>query len=250
LAARLTILFMTRLARVLSANTPFHVTQRGNARQYVFESDADRLVYLDLLRSHCQIQQLSLLGYCLMSNHVHLIVVPARPESLPQALKHAHGRYATYFNARHAASGHVWQGRYYSCAMDQPHLWAALRYTELNPVRARMVESPEDHVWSSARAHCGLAAAPPWLDTRAFDAQWDARLWRDYLDRFDRTEADAIRASTHTGRPLGSTEFVSELERILRRRLVPQKGGRPPKQQPNTDQELLFPQVIPAGKSW
>jgi REP-associated tyrosine transposase len=104
---------MARLARVLSVDIPFHVTQRGNARQCVFESDADRLVYLDLLRTHCRTQRLSLLGYCLMSNHVHLIVVPARPESLPQSLKHTHGRYATYFNARHAASGHVWQGRYY-----------------------------------------------------------------------------------------------------------------------------------------
>jgi REP-associated tyrosine transposase len=240
---------MARLARVLSADIPFHVTQRGNARQYVFECDADRLVYLDLLRTHCRTQRLSLLGYCLMSNHVHLIVVPARPESLPQSLKHTHGRYATYFNARHAASGHVWQGRYYSCALDQSHLWAALRYAELNPVRARMVEVPEDYAWSSARAHCGLVAPPPWLDMRAFNTDWDTRRWREHLDRGESAEADAIRACTHTGRPLGSPDFVAELEKTLRRRLTPRRGGRPAKQKPDEAQEPLFRHALAARTS-
>ena len=77
-----------------------------------------------------------------MTNHVHLIVIPERAESLPLALKQTHGRYASYLNARSAASGHVWQGRYYSCPLDPPHLWAALHYTELNPVRAGMVGRP------------------------------------------------------------------------------------------------------------
>ena len=90
-----------------------------------------------------------------MSNHVHLIAVPERDDSLRLALKHTHGRYAAYFNARCASSGHVWQGRYYSCPLDLPHLWAALRYTELNPVRAGMVEDPDAYPWSSAAAHCG-----------------------------------------------------------------------------------------------
>ena len=90
-----------------------------------------------------------------MSNHVHLIVVPARHDSLRLALKHTHGRYAAYFNARFASSGHVWQGRFYSCPLDLPHLWAALRYTELNPVRAGMVADPAAYHWSSAAAHCG-----------------------------------------------------------------------------------------------
>ena len=125
---------MARLARVVALDTPHHITQRGNGRQYILESDTDRLVYLDLLRKHCRLHRLSLLGYCLMSNHVHLIAVPERDDSLRLALKHTHGRYAAYFNARCASSGHVWQGRYYSCPLDLPHLWAALRYTELNPV--------------------------------------------------------------------------------------------------------------------
>ena len=225
-------LFMARLARVLSTDTPHHVTQRGNARQLVFESDADRLVYLDLLRTNCQIQRLSLAGYCLMSNHVHLIVVPQQPESLPLALKHTHGRYAAYFNARHVSSGHVWQGRYYSCPLDTPHFCAALRYTELNPVRAGMVEDPVDYPWSSAAAHCGCGAPDPWLEMKPFSDAWDPALWREYLSQAGAVEeADAIRKSTHSGRPLGTPDFVAQLEKALRRRLAPLKGGRPPKEQ-------------------
>ena len=89
----------------------------------VFETDNDRLVYLGLLQQHARLQRLAILGYCLMPNHVHLIVVPQREGSLRTALRNAHGRYAAYLNARQATSGHVWQGRYYSCPMDDDHLW-------------------------------------------------------------------------------------------------------------------------------
>src|SRR5437762_425366 len=146
---------MARLARVIALDVPHHVTQRGNARRYILDSDSDRLVYLDLLRHSCQLYKLSLLGYCLMSNHVHLVVTPRSRDSLALALKDTHGRYATYWNVSHTSSGHVWQGRYYSCPLDLSHLWAALRYTELNPVRARLVSEADAYGWSSATAHCG-----------------------------------------------------------------------------------------------
>jgi len=145
---------MARLARVIALDTPHHVTQRGNARQFILESDAGRLVYLQLLQHYCQFHHLSLLGYCLMSNHIHLIVIPQQPDSLAVALKQVHGRFAAYFNASHQSSGHVWQGRYYSCPLDTPHLWAGLRYTELNPVRAGLVAEPEAFRCSSAAKHC------------------------------------------------------------------------------------------------
>src|SRR5579871_771625 len=126
---------MARMARVVAVDVPHHITQRGNAGRFVLECDADRLVYLHLLQHYSQLYHLSLLGYCLMTNHVHLIAVPERNQAMELALKQTHGRYATYFNARYECSGHVWQGRYYSCPLDLAHLWAALRYTELNPVR-------------------------------------------------------------------------------------------------------------------
>jgi putative transposase len=126
---------MARFARVVAVDVPHHVTQRGNARQFILVSDAEPMVYLDLLRQSVQLHGLSVIGYCLMSNHVHLVAAPHKADSLAAALKQTHGRYASYWNAVHASSGHVWHGRFYSCPLDQPHLWEALRYAELNPAR-------------------------------------------------------------------------------------------------------------------
>jgi putative transposase len=134
---------MARWRRVVAVNVPHHLTQRGNARQYILDRDEDRAVYLKLLRENIETYKVSLLGYCLMSNHVHLIVVPTEPDGLALAFRNAHGRYAAYWNAIRGASGHAWQGRFYSCSLDEAHLWAALRYTELNPVRAGLVSEPE-----------------------------------------------------------------------------------------------------------
>ena len=106
---------MARLARVVVSGVPHHVTQRGNSQRCVFETDVDRLVYLRLLRLNCQAHELSVVGFCLMSNHVHLVVIPRRAESMALALRHTHGRYASYLNARLGTSGHILQGRYYSC---------------------------------------------------------------------------------------------------------------------------------------
>jgi putative transposase len=171
-----------------------------------------------------------LLGYCLMSNHVHLIVVPHRSESLAHALRHAHGRYAAYWNARRFSTGHVWQGRFYSCPMEEGHLWEALRYVELNPVRAGMVESAAHWKWSSAAAHCGAALADAMLEMERWRKRWTAPEWARYLEQGESApDLNALRRATHTGRPLGTTEFVAELEKVTMRPLAPQKGGRPKK---------------------
>jgi len=220
---------MSRLARVVAVDTPHHVTQRGNGRQEVFFTDSDRLVYLSLLQQHAGRLKLDILGYCLMPNHVHLIVVPHAVGSLQGALHHTHGRYATYLNSRRAASGHVWQGRYYSCPMDDDHLWRALRYVERNPVRAGIVANAESYAWSSARSHSG-EAADPLVDVAWWSARWTAAEWREFLQSpFAEEDTDRLRRNTHCGRPLGSTEFVHRLERLLGRPLETQKGGRPKK---------------------
>ena len=141
---------MARFARVIAINVAHHVTQRGNARQFILNSESDREVYLDLLRENIEQHHASLIGYCVMSNHVHLVMVPRHVDALAKSLKHTHGRFAAYWNAKYHSSGHVWQGRYYSCPLDQTHLWQALRYTELNPVRAGLVVEAEAWTWSSA----------------------------------------------------------------------------------------------------
>ena len=217
---------MARFARVVVTDVPHHVTQRGNARQVILSTDADRCTYLDLLRHYSQFYGLSLLGYCLMSNHVHLIAIPTHAEALAQTLKHAHGRYASYWNVRRSASGHVWQGRFYSCPLGPTHLWAALRYAELNPVRAGLVAAAEQWCWSSAAAHCGLASPDPMLQMEAWRQRWTTSGWGRYLAAESQADLSALRRCTHSGRPLGTADFVTTLEKATLRPLAPRKPGR------------------------
>ena len=231
---------MARLARIVVVNIPHHVTQRGNARQFLLTCDSERTVYLELLQKYVQLHELSLLGYCLMSNHVHLVVIPRKVEGLATALKQTHGRYASYWNAAHKSTGHVWQGRFYSCPLDDLHLWVALRYTELNPVRAQLVTQGDSWLWSSAAAHCGVREPPAYLDMETWGRRWSADKWREYLCCGESAvELAAIRQCTHTGRPLGSEDFVRSLERATLRRLSPQKGGRPGRAIHDPDQGAL-----------
>ena len=233
-------LAMARLPRVVVVDVAHHVTQRGNARQVILCSDADRVTYLALLGEYSQLYGLSLLGYCLMSNHVHLIAVPKAAEALSLCLKQAHGRYAAYWNARQSSTGHVWQGRFYSCPLDEAHLWEALRYVELNPVRAGMVEKPDQWPWSSAAAHCGCASPDRILEMERWSERWRAEGWRSFLALPESpTELGALRRFTHTGRPLGTPEFVAALEASMRRPLAARKRGRAKKAAPHSHQLSL-----------
>jgi putative transposase len=162
-----------------------------------------------------------------MSNHVHLIAVPHSQTALSSSLKQAHGRYAAYWNGQQSSTGHVWQGRFYSCPLDEKHLWEALRYVELNPVRAGMVEKPEHWPWSSAAAHCGLASGDVILEMERWRKRWSSAEWQSFLSQAESPAAlDRLRQFTHTGRPLGTPEFVTELEASMLRSLAPRKRGR------------------------
>ena len=130
-----------------------HVTQRGNPQQPVFDSDRDREVYLDLLANTAAKARLRVLGYCLMNNHVHLVLLPERESAMAQALGRAHCQYANYFQSKQCTTGHLWQNRYSSCPLSETHLVRAMLYVEHNPVRAGMVEKAMDWPWSTARAH-------------------------------------------------------------------------------------------------
>ena len=232
---------MARLPRVVVADVAHHVTQRGNARRYILDRDSDRQVYLELLRNTVVLYQVSVIGYCLMSNHVHVVVIPPDADSLAQTFKQTHGRYASYWNATHGSSGHVWQGRYYSCPLDTPHLWAALRYAELNPVRAGLVETAAAWPWSSAGAHCGTAPPDALLAMELWRKNWTHTTWRQFLDQKTAdSELESLRQCTHTGRPLGAPEFVERLERATHRQLKPAKGGRPTAKSKEEREALLF----------
>lgn len=155
---------MGRFARVVVPECAHHVMQRGNARRDVFFTPQDRQVYLGLLRQYSEHYSLRILGYCLMTNHVHLVAWPQHPDSLAKTLREVHGRYARYRNAIERVTGHLWQSRYYSCAVEGVGLASLMRYVELNPVRATLVRSAADYAWSSAVTHLGGKDAAELVD--------------------------------------------------------------------------------------
>lgn len=191
-------------------------------------TDADRRAYLGWLREYAGKHGLDVLAYCLMTNHVHLVAVPATEESLHIALKPLHMRYAQRINRSRDWKGHLWQGRFFSSELDEPYFRAAIRYVERNPVRAGMVSRAEDYPWSSAAAHCGLrkdpllAAESPWIQTLGCIGNWSAWL----AEGDDQTSTDLLRRNADKGLPCGSDSFIRSLEsatgRILHYR--PQGG--------------------------
>ncbi|MBI4559227.1 MAG: transposase, partial [Candidatus Hydrogenedentes bacterium] len=130
---------MSRVARIVVPGVYHHITQRGNNGQDVFFVDDDRRVYLALLREQARRFEFRVEGYCLMSNHVHVVGVPEREESLAKAIGRTHFLYTQYVNRRHGRGGHLWQNRFFSCPMDEDYAWHGLAYVELNPVRAGRV---------------------------------------------------------------------------------------------------------------
>jgi putative transposase len=226
---------MARLARIVVPDVPHHITQRGNRRQQVFFSDDDHAAYRDLVAEACTRHSVRCLAWCLMPDHVHLILVPREPDSLRAALADAHRRYSRRINFAKGWTGYLWQGRFGSYPMDEAHLMTVIRYVELNPVKARLVGRAEDWRWSSARAH--VRQKPDGLtDLQALGdvhANWRAML-RDGLEAGDMIEAGVqIEAHQRTGRPLGSASFIDRLERQTGRRLKRQKPGPKPKQKTN-----------------
>jgi putative transposase len=151
---------MSKPNRIVVAGMPHHVTHRENRREKIFRDEEDYRTYLRLLQKAIVRYFVQLWSYSLMPNHVHLVAVPLRSESLGKAIHWAHGTYAEYFNARYSTGGHLWQGRYRSSVMDEHHVLNGVRYVERNPVRAGMVRRAEDYPWSSAAARCGLRHDP------------------------------------------------------------------------------------------
>ena len=222
---------MPRAARVVIPGCPHHVTQRGNNRQDVFFTDQDRICYLDLLRDQSAKFALKVDGYCLMTNHVHLVATPANEDSLAKAIGRTNLYYTRYINRLHGRSGHLWQDRFFSSPVDDEYFWNAMIYIERNPVRARLVRAPWRWRWSSAAAHVsgvdgtGLLSMAAWRDRLPPGGDW--------RDAIGHPQDDAIterfRSWGNRGCPLGSDTFISKLETALNRRLRPAPRGRPRK---------------------
>jgi putative transposase len=219
---------MARLPRVVIPGIPHHITQRGNGRQQTFFEEADYALYLDLLAGAAERAQAKIWAYCLMPNHVHIILVPSDEHGLSRTFGELHRRYTGYINARRRTTGHLWQGRFGSVAMDEEHLYHALRYVSLNPVRARMVSNAEDWRWSSVRAHLAgvddaVVTVAPVLE-RIGERVGD---FRSFLgEEFDEASSyTALRRAESVGRPVGSKDWLKDMEARLGRTLAAGKRG-------------------------
>lgn len=214
---------MARMARVVVPGYPHHITQRGNRKQETFFKSSDYRAYLRMVAKAKVEACVEVWAYCLMPNHVHMVVVPERDDSLAKLFRDAHRKYTRRINIREGWCGHLWQERFHSFPMDEAHLLAAVRYVELNPVRAGLCETPTDWRWSSVHAHARgeddlLVCVQPMLE-RAGD-------WASYLSQAgSRSELKALRKHTRTGRPAGSEGFISMLEDLTGRRLRKSKTG-------------------------
>jgi putative transposase len=195
----------------------------------VFRGPADRDAYLHLMRQQSERFGLQFLAWCLMSNHVHLLVVPKREDSLAKGIGEAHRLYTRGVNFSEGVRGYLFQGRFGSCVLDERHLLAAARYVELNPVRARMVKSPEEYEWSSARFHLDGRRKDPLVTDRTLMGMVED--WRELLSEKDEEAEAFLRKGTGTGRPAGDVRFVKRVERRTGRELRRRKPGPKPKRQ-------------------
>jgi len=215
---------MARMARAVAPGYPHHVTQRGNRRQQTFFNDDDYQAYQDLMSHWCGRHNVQIWAYCLMPNHVHLIAVPETKDGLNLAIGEAHRRYTRRVNFREGWRGHLWQGRFSSFIMQQSYLLACAKYIELNPVRAGLVQKPENWPWSSAGAHLKgrddiLVKTQPLI--KMVSGSWKRFLSTDAQEH----EMEILKKHERTGRPLGEDEFIEALELLLDRKLKRRKPG-------------------------
>ncbi len=220
---------MPRMARIVMPGYPHHVVQRGHNRQATFAEAADYLRYLDslsALKAECEVR---VFAWCLMTNHVHLLLVPARKDSLARLMKRLAGRQTRYHNAQERRTGTLWDGRYKSSVVQsEAYLHACCRYIELNPVRAGIAVAPEDYPWSSCQERLGL------IEPQLLDDAWSSnspplvQAWRDYLrEPLPPAEGDLILMGIQRGHLTGGERFTEEVASILGRRIELRPRGRP-----------------------
>jgi putative transposase len=213
-----------RTARIIAPGHPHHVTQRGFDKQQVFFTDEDYRDYLRILREETQRNGVSIWAYCLMPNHVHLVLTPSTTKGLGRAVGEASRRYARASNRRRSRDGHVWHTRFFSVAMDEQHLLEGVRYILLNPVRAKLRAAADLWPWSSYAAH--LTGAGDVIDTTPI-ADRISSVAAFVAVGMARDAADKIRAGTLNGRPLGDERFVRSIAAKLGRSVSARPRGRP-----------------------
>jgi putative transposase len=229
---------MGRLPRAIDDGLIYHALNRGNNRADVFTDDEDRAAFLAALAQTRTRYPFKLLGYCLMTNHFHLLLQPEASQSVSRILQSLTVTHTWRYHKRHRSSGHVWQGRFKSPVIqDDEHLLVVLRYIEANPLRAGMVADAGDYLWASYQHHglgrpdALLSPFPEWARLGATESE-RRRRWRGKIRAAQReSELSAVRSSLRTGRPLGQLAWVEHISERLRIDLKPKRRGRPPKEQ-------------------
>ncbi len=226
---------MPRPLRPIADGLIYHVINRGNNRQTVFDSDGDYRAFLKAIADLKERRQFDLYGYCLMGNHIHLLIRP-RDCSISRIAQSLLVSHTQRYHRFHRSSGHVWQGRFKSPVIqDDDHLLTVLRYIEANPLRAKLVERAGDYAWSSFACH-GLGRSDPlldpvvWYDALASSSAARQRRLSAYVHQIpEEDELAAIRRSSETGLPYGETEWVDRLCRELKLDLTIRPRDRPRK---------------------
>lgn len=220
---------MPRIARIIAAGYPHHITQRGNNRATVFFDDEDRQTYLKLLSHYSQRYHISIWAYCLMDNHIHLLAVPETETALARGIGLTNLMYTQYLNRKLKQSGRIWQNRFFSCVVENDqYLWTVARYIERNPLKVALAASAELYRWSSAKAHI-TGTNDPLLDAISWLSPQERSAYADFVRYEDGETDNAIRRATRTGRPYGTDQFIDQLEFRLNQPLRPKKPGRPQK---------------------
>lgn len=216
---------MPRIARIIATGYPHHITQRGNNRATVFFDDQDRQRYLDLLAGYALRYHLQIWAYCLMNNHIHLLVVPETDIALARGIGLTNQVYTQYVNRKLNQSGRIWQNRFFSCVVDNnQYLWAVARYVERNPLKAGLAERVEKYPWSSGKAH--ITGTSDRLLTSWLSPQ-EQNAYAQFACAENEDIDNEIRKATRTGRPFGSASFIDLLEVRLRQSIKAKRRGRP-----------------------
>ncbi len=224
---------MVRKTRIVIPDFPHHVTDRGNRGCHVFFSDDDRSRYLEMLLEYTNKRALEIGAYCLMDNHIHLVAVPRQLDSLSRAIGPVQMRHAQKINSKKGWKGHLWSDRFFSTPMDHSHFVAAVRYIELNPVRAEIVERAEDYQWSSASAHVSGISDPILSKAALFGLDDEVDDWSAWLAEGSNEKlVNRLKENTKSGYPSGSDSFIRFVSRSMGRDLKKRPRGRQPRSKP------------------